>query len=995
MTAHPKRQYYRLESSPPGAPFSSARELVEQMADSNLGRVLKKTYVLERLIGKGGMGVVYEARHARLPRRFAVKLLSRGEGSQGVKERFYREATVASKIEHDNVVDILDFDETDDGELYMVMELLQGEDLAVTLRRSGPMVAGAAFDIFAPLCEAVAAAHSAGVVHRDLKPANVFLHRKGDRRVVKVLDFGIAKIWDTTTLTSTGALLGTPCYMAPEQIEGGEVGEQVDVFALGTILYEMVTGQVAFAGTSVAQVAHRIVYGKRPRLAETVDGVGSLQPIVDRCLAVDPGERFGSVRELLAEVSGAMGVEAVGAGPAYAPTLAGDAGVERSADGSAERGADAGEGTDCDVGVAATMVATGPGEGGEASGWRAVEKSKAGSALASVAREPVDGVAESGASGGGLETTGPELDLSPQSFSTLSALRSKKKWIASGLLVVASAALGIFLVVSRFAPSGPESSVERKEAAPLRAEQVLGEEAADVLLRFADPASYHELGAEDWKRCSEAAKEVLSRGGDAKVEAVRLLARSQLLVREGRLGDAEQQAAQVVKLQPGWVAGWVSLAWIHLLRGAVEPGLQAAKRARAAGRVDHAGSFEEPGGPVEPAGWLSQGPLAAEARVVGTIAAAHIMAGEVSLAFYAAGEAEGLEQLDPAVWAARSLAAELRGDVEGAQRFGAGALMRGPEYGPAWNRAAELLFRQGKWKTGAELCRRGLQGVDVHYRPLMRRCLALARAAESGGGAGSGDGPKSRGGGGSAPAVDEHDDEHEGKGEGDDPLRKVRSAKVESLLGRYVLPLARARLFALRWRGSGRKEHANAAVEILSKIVSGGGGRLGWSRMGAEALALRCGLLSELADPRALEGCKQAAGHPEATPHTVVLAAYELIRDGKVKEGLEELRRARAVASKTGRDAREADLYAKAAGRVFGRSVGPGSEGETKKGTSQKAALFLKQTESPGAEVIVPMFLWAGPVEGGSRRDGRGGEPGADGHTGPEQRGEEADARSR
>jgi serine/threonine-protein kinase len=272
-------------------------------------------YRLIRKVGAGGMGEVYEAEHALIRRRVAVKILQRSLASdpQAI-ERLQREAQSTSGLGHPNIVDTLDFGWSDDGEVFLVMEWLEGENLDQRLHR-GPIDVPTGLEIAAQAAAGLAEAHERGVIHRDLKPANLFLTR--DRRgalVVKVLDFGIAKLAaHHTKLTGTGVLVGTPNYMAPEQAFGEEVDARADIYALGVILYELVTGQVPFHADSPLAVLHQHT-SRIPVPPSTIAperGIShEVEALVMRCLAKKPGERFASMHEL------AQAIEAVRHAPA-------------------------------------------------------------------------------------------------------------------------------------------------------------------------------------------------------------------------------------------------------------------------------------------------------------------------------------------------------------------------------------------------------------------------------------------------------------------------------------------------------------------------------------------------------------------------------------------------------------------------------------------------------------------------------------------------------
>jgi len=259
-------------------------------------------YSIVRLIGEGGMGAVYEALHPGLKKRVAIKvLLPRIAERQDARVRFLREGEAASRINHPNVVSVFDVSEDDDVP-YLVMEYLEGSTLDELLARRGPLELPDAAALFLPIMAAVAAGHDCGVVHRDLKPQNIFLAqgRRGEP-VPKVLDFGVSKLidHDGPPVTRTDTMLGTACYMSPEQARGARnVDARSDQFTLGLILYEMLTGQRAYRGENDLEILYSAAGGTiqpaqelRPGLPEPV------YALLARMLAVAPSDRFPSVRE--------------------------------------------------------------------------------------------------------------------------------------------------------------------------------------------------------------------------------------------------------------------------------------------------------------------------------------------------------------------------------------------------------------------------------------------------------------------------------------------------------------------------------------------------------------------------------------------------------------------------------------------------------------------------------------------------------------------------
>ncbi|HEY6476194.1 MAG TPA: serine/threonine-protein kinase [Polyangia bacterium] len=271
------------------------------------GVVLGETYLLGRRISHGGMGEVFEATHARLPGRYAVKVL-RPEllGNREAFGRFCREAEVMSELRHPNVVQIYDFNTTPDGRPYFVMELLEGRDLETRLMQEGPVPLPAAVRVVESVASALATAHAHGIVHRDLKPANIFLCTIDGQmdELVKVLDFGISKIRAAGTLLSTPTdMIGSPAYMSPEQARGAadEIDGRSDQFALGTIAYRMLTGWEPFQGDDIASLLYQVVHEAPPPLARYLPGwwdTRALQAVLDRALAKDPGRRWSGMMEM-------------------------------------------------------------------------------------------------------------------------------------------------------------------------------------------------------------------------------------------------------------------------------------------------------------------------------------------------------------------------------------------------------------------------------------------------------------------------------------------------------------------------------------------------------------------------------------------------------------------------------------------------------------------------------------------------------------------------
>jgi serine/threonine-protein kinase len=274
--------------------------------DDSFPRMLAGRYRLEAKLGHGGMGVVYRATDVLIQRPVAVKLI-RGEGGVEIDEevagRFLREAKNTARVQHEHIIEVFDLGRSETGDLFFVMELLEGESLSSRLRRKTRLSVDETVHIARQICAALEVAHQAGIIHRDLKPANVMLlSRAGDDAFVKVLDFGVAKSYSPdqqTDLTHTGMLVGTVEYMAPEQIMGKKVDGRTDVYALGVVLYRMLVGKPPYREAGVPAMIHWHLNVAPKSLNDTMKGIPSaLDRVVLRCLAKRPEDRFPSMKEL-------------------------------------------------------------------------------------------------------------------------------------------------------------------------------------------------------------------------------------------------------------------------------------------------------------------------------------------------------------------------------------------------------------------------------------------------------------------------------------------------------------------------------------------------------------------------------------------------------------------------------------------------------------------------------------------------------------------------
>ena len=296
-----------------GQPLDYKRTIELDANDPLIGTVLDEKYRLDRKIGEGGMGAVYHATHIHMDSSFAVKLLHRSMvADQGAVERFRREARAAARIRHTNAVSVTDFGVTKEGTVYLVMEYLEGGDLRERLKKVGIVSPPDAVRIIVQTCAAIDEAHRKGIVHRDLKPDNIWLLSRDDiDDQVKVLDFGIAKLKtqgnQSSNLTQQGMVVGTPHYMSPEQCRGEELDSRSDIYALGVILYEMLSGDVPFrAPTPVGVVLKHANEMPKPLREENPSVPEPLERVVMKALEKDPAKRQASAAELGRELIDAM-----------------------------------------------------------------------------------------------------------------------------------------------------------------------------------------------------------------------------------------------------------------------------------------------------------------------------------------------------------------------------------------------------------------------------------------------------------------------------------------------------------------------------------------------------------------------------------------------------------------------------------------------------------------------------------------------------------------
>jgi len=274
------------------------------------GDLIDGRYRVQRALGAGSMGAVYEATHHVTGKRFALKwLMPELTSVHGVVERFIREAQIGAQFEHPNLVEVYDIGQ-EAGSLYIVMELLEGEPLSERLTRAQRLSPSSACELLCPCMLAVAVAHEAGIVHRDLKPANIFVCRSSASvpEHARVLDFGVSKLASGSqlnqwTMTTPGTVLGTPHYMAPEQMRGELVDARADIYSFGVILYEVLSGEQPFPAESFADLVAQVLTETPRSLAHMATLPDGLAEIVAKAMAREPADRFDSMAALVAALA--------------------------------------------------------------------------------------------------------------------------------------------------------------------------------------------------------------------------------------------------------------------------------------------------------------------------------------------------------------------------------------------------------------------------------------------------------------------------------------------------------------------------------------------------------------------------------------------------------------------------------------------------------------------------------------------------------------------
>ncbi|MEO6418936.1 MAG: protein kinase [Polyangiaceae bacterium] len=275
-----------------------------------LGQIIDGKYRVIRLIGEGGMGCVYEGENSRISRRVAIKVMhAEAAANPEIALRFAREAQAAARIGSAHIVDVLDLGDLPNGDAFMVMEFLVGESLAERMKARLRLGVSEVARIAHQILEGLASMHSAGIIHRDLKPANIFMARTSKGEIVKILDFGVSKFAplpnEAQAATTTGMLMGTPYYMAPEQARGAhrEVNERSDIYALGVVLYRCLCGELPFVGENAHDLLFKIALGTYRPLTEVIPDLDpAFVALVHKAMSREPADRYQNARAFQAAI---------------------------------------------------------------------------------------------------------------------------------------------------------------------------------------------------------------------------------------------------------------------------------------------------------------------------------------------------------------------------------------------------------------------------------------------------------------------------------------------------------------------------------------------------------------------------------------------------------------------------------------------------------------------------------------------------------------------
>ncbi|MBX9685643.1 MAG: serine/threonine protein kinase, partial [Candidatus Obscuribacterales bacterium] len=300
-----------VEGEHPVCPYDGG-PLIARKADRLLGKKIGDKYEIEDVLSRGGMGVIYRARHLLLDRPVAIKCIAEVlTYDPSMWKRFEQEAKSASLLNHPNIITIHDFGVTADGDLYLVMEYLEGASLNDFIELNGQLSERTCAKIFTQVCDALQSAHGMGILHRDLKPTNIFISSTSRGPHVKVLDFGLAKAMVPRAnarekITRTGECMGTPDYMSPEQSRGIKVDQRSDIYSCGVCMFEALTGTLPFTSEDMMQILSRQISEKPPSFKEIAPQKKiskEMEGIVMKCLEKDPQKRFESMAELHAALA--------------------------------------------------------------------------------------------------------------------------------------------------------------------------------------------------------------------------------------------------------------------------------------------------------------------------------------------------------------------------------------------------------------------------------------------------------------------------------------------------------------------------------------------------------------------------------------------------------------------------------------------------------------------------------------------------------------------
>jgi len=277
-----------------------------------IGKTIDKKYLVQSVLGEGGMAVVYRAHHVQMERTVVIKVMQGWLlSNRNSVERFERECKLTAKLNHPNIVSVYDVGLINGKEPYLVMEYIKGESLADKIHNSGALPYATTANIIIQICRGLQEAHTSGIIHRDLKPDNVLLQHKSDRPDwVKIVDFGISNfVHGSKKLTKTGRMVGTPEYIAPEQLKDRPIDMRTDLYGIGIMMFEMLTGRVPFDGESAESILMKHLLEDAPTMAEVRPELAEnnlFQPIVDKLLKKNPDERYQTATELRLDVEHAL-----------------------------------------------------------------------------------------------------------------------------------------------------------------------------------------------------------------------------------------------------------------------------------------------------------------------------------------------------------------------------------------------------------------------------------------------------------------------------------------------------------------------------------------------------------------------------------------------------------------------------------------------------------------------------------------------------------------